>query len=146
MSVQEKKKNVAKEFLTNYLYLKRRRELLEDEIREALERATDISVHLKEINVKTSGGDGFQGTIANAIDKCVTLASVVDELKIKEGQVLESIESLENENEKLILTMRYLKGWNWVKISMESGYADTMPFVIHGRALQKIKKWMEKNL
>lgn len=145
--IERRKNDCVKKFLGGYLEIKHRRKLLDDEIREQYARALDISVHLKEISVQSSGSlDGFQNAVVEAIDKTRNLQAVVNELQEKERLILAAIESVGDETEKLILTMRYIKGWSWAKISIESGYAETRPFEIHGRALQKIRKWMDENL
>lgn len=60
-------------------------------------------------------------------------------------EILRAIESLQNENEKIVMTLRYLKGMRWEEIwqQMEemSGREFSLRriYQIHGNALQKIK-------
>lgn len=141
----QKEKNPAKEFLEGYLPLKKRLDSLHDEIRECYERATDISVHYKDVIVTSSGAGGFSADIDRAIDKSFDMISVENEIREKQGRILAAIESLPDEYQKLVLTLRYIKGYSWIKISQEISYSDRNTFIIHGRALQGVKEWMRKN-
>lgn len=61
-----------------------------------------------------------------------------DAIEIYE-EVRAQIEELEDENEKTVLTLRYLKNWNWEKICVEVKYSWKQVHRIHSRALQNFK-------
>lgn len=53
--------------------------------------------------------------------------------------VRKSIESMENENEKTILTYRYLRGYDWDNIAAKTGYCLQWVHKLHARALGHFK-------
>ena len=54
-------------------------------------------------------------------------------------EVQQSIEQLEDENEKIVLTLRYLRNYKWERICVEIGYSWIQTHRIHAKALQNIK-------
>lgn len=52
------------------------------------------------------------------------------------SEVQRQIESMENENEKTVLTLRYLRGYKWERISDEIGVGWTRIHKIHSDALK----------
>ena len=57
-------------------------------------------------------------------------------------EIRQQIELLENENEKTVLTLRYLRNYTWEKICVEMNYSWMQTHRFHARALQnfEIKK------
>ena len=53
--------------------------------------------------------------------------------------VRKSIEMMENENEKTILTYRYLRGYDWDNIATKTGYCLQWVHKLHSRALGHFK-------
>lgn len=58
---------------------------------------------------------------------------------IRFSEVQQQIELLEDENEKTVLTLRYLRNWKWEKIACEIGVSWTYVHRIHSNALKKFK-------
>lgn len=56
------------------------------------------------------------------------------------AEVQQAIELLEDENEKTVLTLRYLRDWNWEKICVKMEYSWRQVHYIHSRALEHFKK------
>ena len=54
-------------------------------------------------------------------------------------KVQEAIERMESEQEKDLLTYRYLKGYSWEKIAVEMGYTYRHVTRLHGEALKNFK-------
>ena len=54
-------------------------------------------------------------------------------------KVQAAIERLESEQEKDLLTYRYLKGYSWEKIAVEMGYTYRHVTRLHGEALTNFK-------
>lgn len=54
-------------------------------------------------------------------------------------QVQQAIELLEDENEKMVLTLRYLRNWKWEQIACEIGVGWTRIHMIHSNALKKFR-------
>ena len=55
-------------------------------------------------------------------------------------EVREQIERLEDENEKTVLTLRYLRSWKWEKIALELNVGWTQIHKIHSNALKNFNK------
>lgn len=54
-------------------------------------------------------------------------------------KVHQEIECMQDDREKNILTMRYLRGWKWEKIAREMGVEWAQVHRIHSRALSNFK-------
>ena len=55
---------------------------------------------------------------------------------IRYEEVRQQIEQLEDENEKRVLTLRYLKSYGWERICVEMEYSWRQIHYIHSRALE----------
>lgn len=55
-------------------------------------------------------------------------------------EVQQQIELLEDENEKTVLTLRYLRNWKWEKIALELNVGWTQIHKIHSNALKNFNK------
>lgn len=54
-------------------------------------------------------------------------------------RVQASIEEMDDDKEKELLTLRYLRGYGWEKIAVELGYTYRHTIRLHGAALQNFK-------
>ena len=61
-------------------------------------------------------------------------------------EILAAIDSLQDERQKEILTRRYVAGEGFQDICEGMHYEKTQVFVIHGRGLIQINKWMERKV
>lgn len=50
-------------------------------------------------------------------------------------EIIKAIEALPSEGERAVLKLRYINGWKWEKIAVETGYVYQHVHRIHGRAL-----------
>ena len=140
-------RNPAKIFLRQYLALTGRIDALTDAINSAMDRAFNISVTLKQVQVKSSPAehDTMARDVCNAVDATELLRTERDEASKKLFEILTAINSLKDERQKELLTMRYVNGFSFAKIQQKMGYEQTQTYVIHGRALVEINKWLVKN-
>ena len=143
MSRQE---NPAKVFLRRYKALSGRVDALQRAIDEALARATNTGITLKEIKVLSSPEehDPMARDVCSAVDACEILYKYKAEAETALREILAAIDSLKDERQKEVLTRRYINGDEFNKICVDMHYEKTLIFVIHGRALIEIRKWMEK--
>ena len=143
MSRQE---NPAKVFLRRYKALSGRVDALQRAIDEALARATNTGITLKEIKVLSSPAehDPMARDVCSAVDACEILYKYKAEAETALREILAAIDSLKDERQKEVLTRRYINGDEFNKICVDMHYEKTLIFVIHGRALIEIRKWMEK--
>lgn len=141
-----KQENPAKVFLRRYRAICGRIDALQKAIDEAMERALNTGVTLKEIKVLSSPAehDQMARDICNAVDACEVLyiekAKAGDALR----EILNAIDSVTDERQKEILIRRYVNGTGYPKIAEEMNYSEPRIYVLHGRALIEVNKWLEK--
>lgn len=141
MSRQE---NPAKVFLRRYKALSGRVDALQRAIDEALARATNTAVTLKEIKVLSSPAehDPMARDVCNAVDASEILYEYKAQAETALREILAAIDSLKDERQKEVLTRRYINGDEFNKICVDMHYSDTQIFVQHGRALLEVNRWL----
>ena len=141
-----KQENPAKVFLRRYKSLCGRVDALQRAIDEALARATNTGITLKEIKVLSSPAehDPMARDVCSAVDACEILYRYKAESETALRKILAAIDSLKDERQKELLTRRYINGEEFNKICEEMSYSDTRVFVLHGRALIEVNHWLEK--
>ena len=55
------------------------------------------------------------------------------------SEVQQQIEQMVNENEKTVLTLRYLRGYSWEKVYEKMGYSRQQTHRIHAKALKNFE-------
>lgn len=136
--------NPAKRFLRGYRALLLRRESLLREIERLRESLTGITAPLKDDPVQSSGAaDRMADTIARIVDAEEALAPALDEINCRIREILAAIDSVPDEMGKTVLTMRYIEGLDWISVAQKVGYEERQTFVIHGRALMEVNRWLE---
>ena len=140
-----KEENPAKTFLRSYRAQLIRVDALRRAIDEAMERATDISVQLKPIIIQSNG---VPDRMAEDVCKAADASSIlIDELKKATAalnDVAIAIASVPDEMEKTVLTMRYIEGLDWITIAERIHYEERQTFIIHGRGLLAVNKWIAR--
>lgn len=141
MSRQE---NPAKVFLRRYKALSGRVDALQRAIDEALARATNTAVTLKEIKVLSSPAehDPMARDVCSAVDACEILYQYKAEAETALREILAAIDSLKDERQKEVLTRRYVTGQGYPEIAEAMFSSETRIYVQHGRALVEINKWL----
>ena len=143
----KRKENPAKVFLRRYIAISGRVDALALAISQAMERAFNTGVSLKEVKVLSSPAehDPMARDVCNAVDACETMYQYKAEAEAALREILSAIDSLTDERQKEILTMRYVAGMGFKDIKEKINYEETQMYVIHGRALMGINSWMERN-
>ena len=143
----KRKENPAKVFLRRYIALSGRVDALTLAISQAMERAFNTGVSLKEVKVLSSPAehDPMAKDVCSAVDACETLYKFKAEAEAALREILTAIDSLTDEQQKEILTLRYIAGMGFKDIKEKIHYEETQMYVIHGRALMGINSWMERN-
>lgn len=140
-----KAENPAKTFLRRYIGLMARVDALTRAIDRAMERAFAIGVTLKEVKVISSPAesDPMASDVCNAVDASETLYQEKAKAEVALREILIAIDSLDDEREKAVLTMRYINGLGFAEIAKNLFLSEPAVYVSHGRALVGINKWME---
>ena len=141
-----KQENPAKVFLRRYKAICGRVDALQRAIDEAMQRATNTGITLKEVKVLSSPAehDPMARDICNAVDACEILYQKKTEAEQALREILAAIDILDDERQKEVLTRRYITGQAFPDICEAMNYEKTQVFVIHGRALIEINKWLER--
>lgn len=140
------RENPAKVFLRRYIALCGRVDALTLAIDRAMQRATNTQITLKEVRVLSSPAehDPMAKDIAIAVDACEVLYQKKAEAEAALREILAALDSLKDERQKELLTRRYITGESFDEIMKAMHYEKTQVFVIHGRALIEVNKWMER--
>lgn len=140
-----KQENPAKVFLRRYKAICGRVDALQRAIDDAMARAFNTGVTLKEIKVLSSPAehDPMARDICNAVDACEILYQKKAEADQALREILAAIDALADERQKELLTRRYITGEGFPEIGEAMHYEKTQVFVIHGRALIAVNKWLE---
>ena len=143
-----KQENPAKVFLRRYRAICGRVDALQRAIDDAMARAFNTGVTLKEIKVLSSPveHDPMARDVCSAVDACQILYEKKVEAEMALREILAAIDSLQDERQKEILTRRYVAGEGFQDICEGMHYEKTQVFVIHGRGLIQINKWMERKV
>lgn len=139
--------NPAKRFLRGYRALLLRQESLLREIERRRESATGTTVRLKPIQVQggSSAYDRMAEDVARIVDAEESSAETLMEINKKLKEILMAIESVPDEMQKTVLTLRYIEGLDWIAISEKIGYEIANTYIIHGRALIHVNKWLTEH-
>ena len=141
-----KPRNPVKDWLSRYRFLMKRRDALQRAIDDARERSLSCTVRLKPIHV--TGGSGAYDRMAEdtalIVDAEAQLIQVMEEADRELSEILAAIGSLQSEAQKTVLIMRYIACMDWTDIQAEMHYERTQTYIIHGRALNNIKKYLER--
>lgn len=142
----KRQENPAKAFLRRYRFICGRVDALQRAIDEAMQRAMNTSITLKEIKVLSSPAehDPMARDVCNAVDACEILYSEKEKSQDALRGILSAIDSLKDERQKELLTRRYVAGEGFPEICDAMHYERTQVFVIHGRALVEVNKWLER--
>ena len=139
------KQNPAKYYLKGYKALMLRRESLLREIERLRESLTGITAPLKDDPVQGSGAsDRMADTVARIVDAEEALNPALTEINDRIRGILAAIDSVPDEMEKTVLTLRYIEGLDWITISERIAYEISNTYIIHGRALVEVNRWMRE--
>lgn len=138
------KDNPAKAYLRRYRAICGRVDALQRAINDAMARAFNTGVTIKEIKVLSSPAehDPMARDVCNAVDACEMLYKEKAEADAALREILAVIASLKDERQKEVITRRYINGDSFPDICEAMHYEKTQIFVIHGRALVEVNKWL----
>ena len=145
----EKKKtaNPAKEYLRSYRAILHRQNSLIRALASLRDRQTNCTVRLKAIQVQSSGyvSDRMADDAAAAIE----LEDQIMEAEAKAARalsdILRAIEAVKDETQRAVLTLRYIEGLDWLKVADGIGYEIANTYIIHGKALIEVNRWIIEN-
>ena len=142
----DRPENPAKTYLKRYRACIYRVKSLERAIDEATARATSISVRLKPISVQNGNAayDQMAEEVCRIADITVELREEAEKAWEVLAEVLKAIDSVQDEMQKTVLTLRYIEGLGWNEIQEKIHYERTQTLVLHGRALWAVNRWLKE--
>ena len=137
--------NPAKAYLRRYRAMLARQESLKRSIEAAYDRSYSCTARIKPVTV--SGGNGAYDRMAEDVakiaDETELLRETLGDVSAALADVLRAIEAVPDEMQKTVLTLRYVEGLDWISISEKIQYEERMTFILHGRALWNVRRWLE---
>lgn len=137
--------NPAKTYLRRYRALVVQRDSLQRSIDAAYDRAYSCTQRIKPVHVQGGGGvyDRMAEDVARISDETEQLKAAKERAEKALAEIMSAIQAVPDEMQKTVLMLRYVEGMDWIKIQEEMQYERTQVFVIHGRALWHVRKWLE---
>lgn len=140
---REMETNPAKQYLMEYRALVQRRDALLDELdrlREATLRATGRISAVPPSGTRNPGAT--EDALLRVVEGETRLMQIIAHLKEALSVRLALIEQLPDEREKTLLTLRYIKGYDWEHVGYALHYERTRVFELHQHALEGIRLLM----
>ena len=137
--------NPAKTYLKRYRALVVQRDSLQRSIDAAYERAYSCTQRLKPIRV-TGGGsvyDRMAEDVTRISDETEQLKAAKERAENALSQIMAAIQAVPDEMQRTVLLLRYVEGLDWISIAERINYEERMTFIIHGRGLWAVRKWLE---
>lgn len=135
-SAAKKANEEKKEYLRGYRKALARAKRLEEQINELREAEISPKVRLSGM----PGGSGDNADISDYVVKMDELISSMIREKTKSltvyKEIWNAIEKLESENEKQVLSYRYLRGYKWEDVAEATGFEWAQVHRIHASALK----------
>lgn len=126
-----------KEYLQSYKKYKQRAERLEEQLAEV--RTGKMSPSLTQSDMPSAHNQKDLSDYMVQCDKIIyEIIKARNAAVVRFSEVQQAIERLENENEKMVLTLRYLKNCKWEQIACEVGVGWTQIHRIHSNALKNL--------
>jgi DNA-directed RNA polymerase specialized sigma24 family protein len=140
-----KPENPAKTYLKRYRALVIQRDSLQRSIEAAYDRAYSRTVRLKPVHVTGGGGvyDRMAEDVARISDETEQLRAAKERAENALSQIMEAIQAVPDEMQRTVLLLRYVEGLDWISLADKIGYEISNTYILHGRALWSVRKWME---
>ncbi|MCE5342817.1 MAG: hypothetical protein LLF96_04405 [Eubacteriales bacterium] len=135
----------VKHYLMEYSVLQQRREALLTELKrfhDATMRATGQLSPVRPSGKPNPGGR--EDAMLNVVDAEERLRQVIEHTGEALAARLALIERLPDERQKTLVTLRYINGLSWEKISYTMHYERTQVFEIHSHALCEAQNVMKE--
>ena len=137
--------NPAKTYLKRYRALVIQRDSLQRSIDAAYDRAYSCTHRLKPIRVQGGGSayDRMAEDVARISDETEKLKAAKERAEAALAEIMSAIQAVPDEMQRTVLLLRYVEGLDWISLADKIGYEERQAFIIHGRALWTVRKWLE---
>lgn len=144
-----KPENPAKTYLKRYRALLARQNSLQRAIDAAYDRSYSCTARLKPVNVQggSAAYDRMAEDVAKITDETEQLRAVKYQVGVALAEILCVIAAVPEEAQKTVLTLRYVEALEWAdickRLTQQLHCSERKIFILHGRALYAVNKWME---
>lgn len=135
----KKENDLKKEYLRRYGDAVRAEEQLKEEIRQLRLDTMMPAVVNDGMPHGSSSGSDLSGYVAKVDAMMEDLRNQMEARIDIKREIIEKIEEMENETEKLILRYRYIHLIKWEEIAVKMDYSWKQVHRIHGNALNHFK-------
>ena len=127
-----------KAFLRRYQDAVKTEKSIEEEIRELRSNAMMHSQNMDGMPRGSAQSD-LSDYAAKFDEMLSELRDEIDQKWEIRREIIKAIEELPSEGEKIVMRFRYINGWSWERISVESSYTYRHVTRLHGNALIHLK-------
>ena len=130
---------MTKDDLKEYTSIKKELKQIQFKLKELEERKTSIkSIIISDMNVQTSHNNNSIEDLLIKIEECIEEYNK-KEIKLynKQLEIENCINGLEP-TERIIMRLRYIEGYKWEKVCVETNYSWEGIHKIHRKILKKI--------
>lgn len=128
-----------KQYLNSYRYLLHRSNSIEQEIETIRSRYTGRAITYSDMPGAPSESHDLSDYAAAVSDLVDALNSIRIQMIDSYQRISDSIEMMEDEQEKQLLRLRYLQGYSWKDVAKDMAYSEQRVYQIHGNALIHFK-------
>ena len=130
----------SKDYLARGLYLDRRIKCKAEQLVELKCLATKVTSMLNDVKVQTAKNDHKQeDIIIKIVEYREELLQDMDRLMEIKKETKKAIDTVEGDEERMILEMRYLLYMRWEEIAAKLGYSIQHIFRMRNKALAQVK-------
>ena len=129
---------LKKAFLKRYQECLKIEKSIQDEIRELQESAI-MPAHIMD-GMPHGTGKSDLSSYAVQVEKMFGRLGREMERRFQvRKEIAKTIEDLPTEAERMVMRFRYINGWAWEKVAVESNYDYRYTLKIHGKALKNLR-------
>lgn len=129
---------LKKAFLKRYQECLKIEKSIQDEIRELQESAI-MPAHIMD-GMPHGTGKSDLSSYAVQVEKMFgRLGREMEHRFQVRREIAKTIEDLPTEAERMVMRFRYINGWGWEKVAVESNYDYRYTLKIHGKALKNLR-------
>lgn len=129
---------LKKAFLKRYQGCLKIEKSIQDEIRELQESAI-MPAHIMD-GMPHGTGKSDMSSYAVQVEKMFGRLGREMEHRFRvRREIAKTIEDLPTEAERMVMRFRYINGWGWEKVAVESNYDYRYTLKIHGKALNNLQ-------
>lgn len=131
MTSQEKK-----EFLSRYLKVLAEEKDIREEIAYWESRAQKVTASWSAVPGGGKGSDKVQTGAIKVVELRDSLMGKIEELAAVRAEIERAIGTVQDDTQRRLLRLRYIKGMTWERIAVEMNYSYRNTTRLHGFALE----------